>query len=254
MVPVAGWSWCYHCGHRSVGVESPVLAPTARKPRVRASELALAARLVPVWCWVLLGGLVFLACVTSTRGALGKYLLASAGKKEKKDENAPRREEAAPDTEAQDSPTPAERTGPETQPEAAAPKKVVTRCVIVGYRIKEGVVRLLTATAEGKELRYAGEVPLGEDKAVQKDLLARFASLKSSTALFPDLDVKAVWLRPRLSCEVEAEGLKDQLLKAPRFLNLVFPKKPQPVRLPATEEAEAAEPDKAAPAKTDPSR
>jgi hypothetical protein len=354
MVPVAGWSWCHRCGHRAVGQPELVPAQTpaaARKSRAGDSELALAARLIPLWCWVLLGGLAAIAgvswaadfylparswerafwsaaqvflglfslllagvCVSGqlgrhrneftladlllpdrlwpralkclpqtrwhvcagawsaavalcglvwvggwtywlptrpapspTRTGVGKYLREAAGKK---DEDAEPREEAAPDAQAQgSSATPAERT--ESAEEPARPKRSVRQYVIVGYTVKEGVVRLLTATAEGDELRYAGEVPLGEDKALQKDLLARFASLKSGTALFPDLDVKAVWLRPRLSCEVEAEGLKDQLLKAPRFLNLVFPKKPQPVRLPPAEDAEA---DEATSAKSDSSR
>ena len=53
--------------------------------------------------------------------------------------------------------------------------------------------------------------------------------------------------------EVEAEGIEDQLLKAPRFLNLVFPKKPQPVRVPDAEDAED-EPRQTTPAKPAPSR
>ena len=72
-------------------------------------------------------------------------------------------------------------------------------------------MQLLTATQEGKELRYAREVPLGDDPELKKD---------------------------QLSCEVQSEGLEDQLLKAPRFLGLVFPRKPRPVRLPPTEDEE----------------
>jgi hypothetical protein len=63
------------------------------------------------------------------------------------------------------------------------------------------------------------------------DLLAAH---QAAAPLFPDLDVRAVWLQPRLSCEVEPSGRdEEQLLKAPEFKNLIFPNKPQPARLPA---------------------
>src|SRR5262249_23709741 len=92
-----------------------------------------------------------------------------------------------------------------------------------------------------------GEVPVGDDAALKKDLLERFAALKAKAPFFPDLDVRAVWLEPRLSCEVEAEGLEGERFKAPRLLGLVFPKKPKPARLPAPKDGKEKEADKVPP-------
>jgi hypothetical protein len=67
MVPVAGWNWCHRCGHRAEGRPEliPVQgAPEARKPGAGASELGLAARLIPLWFWVLLGGLGVVAGIS----------------------------------------------------------------------------------------------------------------------------------------------------------------------------------------------
>jgi hypothetical protein len=64
---------------------------------------------------------------------------------------------------------------------------------------------------------------------------------------FPDLEVQATWLKPRLSCEVESTGVdENQLLKESAFKGLVFPKKPKPAELP-TEEGDDAGDGKSAP-------
>jgi hypothetical protein len=80
---------------------------------------------------------------------------------------------------------------------------------------------------------------------VQQELVRRFGTLKTITPVFPDLKVKAVWLKPRLSCQVEAGGLDaNNLLKAPRFKSLITPKGPAPVRLPTEGEADPEKPNK----------
>jgi hypothetical protein len=122
------------------------------------------------------------------------------------------------------------------EPEVSAEtKRTVTKCVIVGYTEQDGdLTGLVVAKVEGDELRYVGVVPAGQDAAERKDLLTRFASLKAPAPIFPDLSVRAVWLRPRLSCEVESNRTEEgQPLKDPEFKRLVFPNKPKPVRLPA---------------------
>jgi hypothetical protein len=117
------------------------------------------------------------------------------------------------------------------EPEEKPPsKKTVTECVIVGYTTKDGDLDgLIVATVHGDELHYAGVVPASNDPAVRKDLLKRFGALEAKAPVFPDLEVQATWLKPRLSCEVESAGVdEDQLLKVPEFKGLVFPKKKKP--------------------------
>src|SRR5262245_18302828 len=63
MEPVSGWNWCHRCGHRAVSYAPPApevaAAPDGpgRQPGAGRSELGQAARLLPLWFWVLLGGL-----------------------------------------------------------------------------------------------------------------------------------------------------------------------------------------------------
>jgi hypothetical protein len=126
--------------------------------------------------------------------------------------------------------------------EVKAPEKSVTKCVIVGYTMKDGeLAGLLVSTVHGDELHFAGIVPASKDPEERKDLLKRFGALKADEPVFPDLEVQATWLKPRLSCEVESTGVdENQLLKDSTFKGLVFPGKPKPARPPA----EAGEEDK----------
>jgi hypothetical protein len=165
------------------------------------------------------------------KSAVAKYVKEAAGKKELNREPGDGNPE---DPLAPQDGTPQDPAAPD-RPEAAAPPRSVTRCIVVGYTMKDGeVASLLMATVDGGEMRYAGTVPVGDDPDVKKDLLTRFTPLKADAPVFPDLGVRAVWLQPRLACEVESAGLdEDQLLKEAQFKGLVFPKKPQPVRVPA---------------------
>jgi hypothetical protein len=118
--------------------------------------------------------------------------------------------------------------------ETPLPKKTMTKCVIVGYTTKDGELDgLVVATVEDDELSYAGIVPASKDPAVRKDLLSRFGSLKVDTPVFADLEVKAIWLQPRLFCEVESAGVdEDQVLKEPEFKGLEVPEMPEPAGVP----------------------
>jgi hypothetical protein len=125
---------------------------------------------------------------------------------------------------------------PSTDPSATDEPTEFTlvRRVIVGYTAKDGqLTGVVTAEVLGDEMRYAGVIPLGDDPALKEDLLTRFAALKADAPVFPDVNVRAVWLRPQLNCEVAtfppAPG--DAAPKEPQFKGLVFPKEPQPVRL-----------------------
>jgi hypothetical protein len=135
-------------------------------------------------------------------------------------------------------------------PEAQGPKppKEVSKCVIVGYTVEDGeLTGLVTAKVSGSDLHYTGVVPLAKDSALKEDLLARFAALKAKTAVFPDLNVRAVWLQPELSCEIESTASDDTLLKDPEFKGLILPKTPQPVRLNPSEDGKPSPPTTKAP-------
>ena|GEM_PF-1904112 len=114
------------------------------------------------------------------------------------------------------------------------PKQTVTKCVIVGYTTKDGELdALVVATVQDDELSYAGIVPASKDPEVRKDLLSRFGSLKVDTPVFPDLEVKAIWVQPRLFCKVESAGVdEDEVLKEPKFKGLDVPDMPEPARAP----------------------
>jgi hypothetical protein len=118
--------------------------------------------------------------------------------------------------------------------ETPRPKKTVTKCIIVGYTTKDGELDgLVVATVQDDELSYAGIVPASKDPAMREDLLSRFGSLKVDTPVFPDLEVKAIWLQPRLFCEVESAGVdEDQVLKEPEFKGLDVPEMPEPAPVP----------------------
>jgi hypothetical protein len=155
-------------------------------------------------------------------------------------------------TDDQDSATakPAKPEPPKAEPPQETPstKKTLSRCIIVGYTTRgEELDGLLVATVEVNELNYAGIVPAPADPAVRDNLMNRFASLKAKTPVFPDLDAKAVWLQPRLSCEVEGSGMdEDQLLKSPVFKGLALPKTAESDRKSDKEDKNA--PDAAKPA------
>jgi hypothetical protein len=118
--------------------------------------------------------------------------------------------------------------------ETPRPKKTVTKCIIVGYTTKdEELDGLVVATVQDDELSYAGIVPASKDPAVREDLLSRFGSLKVDTPVFPDLEVKAIWLQPKLYCKVESSGIdEDEVLKEPEFKGLHVPETPEPAQVP----------------------
>jgi hypothetical protein len=340
MVLVSGWSWCHGCGHRVAGREDPVATqtpmPSGARPRTLTgeSELALAARLIPSWVWVLFGGLVVIAAVTCAADMLLPYPsreraiwstaqfflglaafliagIAVSGHLGMQREHfgladlfmpdrlwpralkrlphtrwhvcaavwslsvslcgviwvggwtwwlptktpprpgkgsvvrpysAPKPEED-PDDPAESKDAKPVTTGEEKKPEEEAPKRATARCVIVGYTLKDGEpAGLVVAVARDDQLHYAGVVPVGDDPAVREDLKTRFAALKADAPVFPDLDVRAVWLRPKLNCDVEATPSDEPQLKDPKFKGLILSDTPQPVKLGGAGDAPADTP------------
>jgi hypothetical protein len=112
-------------------------------------------------------------------------------------------------------------TAPEKQDDA--PKPETTRCVVVGYTVERGqLAGLVLARAEGDELRYAGIIRPGLSTEQKEKLLKKFGPLQTSEPLFPNFETPAVWLKPKLDCEVEHAGFgDDKLLKEPHFKGLV---------------------------------
>jgi bifunctional non-homologous end joining protein LigD len=106
---------------------------------------------------------------------------------------------------------------------------------------------LLLGTFENGELIYAGKVGTGFSSADLDALAKRFEPLEQKASSFvevPALERKdAVWLKPRLVCEVEyTEWTRDGRLRHPSFQGLREDKPASEVRrdVPSGEEAELA--------------
>jgi bifunctional non-homologous end joining protein LigD len=106
---------------------------------------------------------------------------------------------------------------------------------------------LLLGTFENGELIYAGKVGTGFSSADLDALAKRFKPLEQSNSPFvevPAIERKdAVWLKPKLACEVEyTEWTRDGRLRHPSFQGLREDKPASDVRrdVPSGEEADVA--------------
>jgi hypothetical protein len=206
-------------------------------PATRWHVCAGAWALMAVLCGIFwTGGLTYWlpgkSHVKTGKNPVGKALVAAARKMDEMPE-----ELAIPEEDLVPAKTDKSKTEDPKPPDPLSfppSDKTVTKCLIVGYTMKDGELDgLLVSTVQGNEIRYAGIVPASKDPEVRKDLLERFGALKAKSPLFPDLKVQATWLKPRLSCEVESAGVdENQLLKESAFKGLVFPNKPKPAQLP----------------------
>jgi bifunctional non-homologous end joining protein LigD len=99
--------------------------------------------------------------------------------------------------------------------------------VIGGYTAPKGSreelgALLLGYFADG-ELRYAGKVGTGFDRATLRDLARRLAPLRRARSPFVDeiRERDVTWVAPKLVCEVGfTEWTRDGRLRHPRFLGL----------------------------------
>jgi DNA ligase D-like protein (predicted ligase) len=99
--------------------------------------------------------------------------------------------------------------------------------VIGGYTAPKGSreelgALLLGYFADG-ELRYAGKVGTGFDRATLRDLAKRLAPLRRERSPFADeiRERDVTWVAPKLVCEVGfTEWTRDGRLRHPRFLGL----------------------------------
>jgi bifunctional non-homologous end joining protein LigD len=127
--------------------------------------------------------------------------------------------------------------------------------VIGGYTRNEGSSKvfssLLVGVFEGKRLKYTGKVGTGFNDKQQKEMLKLFEPLKTDRVPFaeePDYNkpsrfnprpakATAVWLKPKLVCEVSyAEITSDGVMRHPSFGGMRVDKKPSDVVLEIAQE------------------
>ena len=101
-----------------------------------------------------------------------------------------------------------------------------------GSRIELGA--LLVGYYEGGELRYAGKVGTGFDRATLRELGAKLGQTRRETSPFSEADSirerGVTWVEPRLVAQVGfSEWTRHGRLRHPRFLGLRFDKSPREV-------------------------
>ena len=107
-------------------------------------------------------------------------------------------------------------------PPAAPPRNArpTAQCVVIGYLPdKDGSpTSLVLATLHDGKLTYAGTVTSGLGKEQASALLKKLAALATNAPLVSDVEVKAIWVRPEVFCEVHQSGYNAKgLLVDPRF-------------------------------------
>lgn len=111
---------------------------------------------------------------------------------------------------------------------SAAWRKIKPRtevvCVIVGYQTsRTGIDSLLLAAQSADQLRYVGQVGLGPNEAVQRELGPQLKRLVSTKPLIASLQ-SAHWVRPELYCVVHCFGQTcDGRLRFPCLRRLLRP-------------------------------
>jgi ATP-dependent DNA ligase len=98
----------------------------------------------------------------------------------------------------------------------------VTACVIIGYtRSREGFSSLLVAEAEGKTLRYVGQLTRGFTNEMRTHLMPRLNEYRCAQAVVA-CSKQAIWVTPCLYCEVRflSRTAKGRL-RGVRFVRLI---------------------------------
>jgi bifunctional non-homologous end joining protein LigD len=122
--------------------------------------------------------------------------------------------------------------------------------VIGGYTLNDGSNKLFSSLLVGVyksgKFIYTGKIGTGFNRKMQEDLIKKFKPLITKSAPFtviPDINkpsrfrpdppgAKAVWLKPKLICEVSfAEMTSDGVMRHPSYEGLRIDKKPESVQL-----------------------
>jgi bifunctional non-homologous end joining protein LigD len=122
--------------------------------------------------------------------------------------------------------------------------------IIGGYTLNQGSDKLFSSLLVGvynkNDFVYTGKIGTGFNRKMQEDLIKKFEHLvtaKSPFSIKPDINkpsrfrsdppaAKAVWLKPRLICEVSfTEMTSDGLMRHPSYEGLRTDKKPKSVIL-----------------------
>ena len=94
-------------------------------------------------------------------------------------------------------------------------------CVVIGYVLAddgESLGGLVVATLREDKLTYAGVVERGLTPETGKELLARLKKLHREEPLIRNLNLKAIWVKPSVFCEVHQSGMDEQgRLRDPKF-------------------------------------
>jgi bifunctional non-homologous end joining protein LigD len=105
-------------------------------------------------------------------------------------------------------------------------------CIIVGYSTgtgkREPIGSLILGCYHNGKLRYVGKVGTGFSEEELNQILGKLEKLKTNKCPFeqePELDLpperKAVWVKPKLICEVKFMNLSQNLImRAPSFVRL----------------------------------
>jgi hypothetical protein len=100
----------------------------------------------------------------------------------------------------------------------------VAQTAVIGYMVddKETLEGLVLAMSDGKKLVYVGTVKKGFSPEASKELLTRLKTQVTPEPTIKGLTMSAIWVKPRVFCEVLHEGLdQDGRLTKPAFKDLL---------------------------------
>lgn len=91
---------------------------------------------------------------------------------------------------------------------------------------------LLVGVYKNSKFKFVGKVGTGFNIQTKKQLNELFQKIKADKCPFEECDENAIWVKPKLVCEVQfAEFTKSYLLRQASFIGLRDDKKPQDVKL-----------------------
>jgi hypothetical protein len=102
--------------------------------------------------------------------------------------------------------------------------KITTQCVIVGYTLdgENKLSGLVVGALLSDRVRYAGIVKKGWDERQEAEMLTALEPLIQPKSYIPGLNIKAIWVKPEVFCEVEHQDFdKEQHFIASQFKSIL---------------------------------